>query len=164
MFKFVLKSGGHVDLAGKEYKKGDTITTPINLAEKFRNKFRLVSEDAVKPEKEPKIVSPEDVHSVEQESEDTTSTPASAIRNVKPTITKDDLDEESEYGEDVTDEFPIAKDVELQVFVKKAWYTVVDPENGNVESDPKLRKKAVNPFLEEYLEDEDEDLEDEDEE
>lgn len=172
MFTFVLKSGSYVDLACKKYKKGDTIVTSINLAKKFRNKFELISEDFIKPEKEPKIPEPAAINSEEQELEDTASNPVSPIRNINPkTEKKAKKVKVSEHGENVTSEFPIAKDVELQVFVKKNWYVVVDPETGEVENDKKLRKDAVNSFLEEYLEegkdddeDEYEDLDEDDEE
>jgi len=70
---------------------------------------------------------------------------------------------ESEYGVDVTKEFPTASEVELKVFEKLKWFTVVDPDNNEVLNDKKLRRDKVEGFLADYLRDEEDEDEDENE-
>ena len=73
--------------------------------------------------------------------------------------------EESEHGVDVTSDFPIVSklDMELKVFEKSKWFTVVDPENDEVLNEKKLRKGKVEGFLKDYLQDDEDGDEDEEE-
>jgi len=59
----------------------------------------------------------------------------------------------SDYGEDVTTEFPTAEQIEVKVFEKSNWFTVIDEVDNSVLNEKKLRRKEVEPFLIQYLED-----------
>ncbi len=77
--KFELLGGGHVDENLKQYKKGDTITSSLNLDKLFKNKFRLLTERHVdkptkkKSKKEPEIPTSPDTVEIETDAENTVS-------------------------------------------------------------------------------------------
>ncbi len=121
------------------YKKGSIVDTDLDLCERFsKEKFERMHElertRGTVSAKKPSIPPP-----VDKGKGDTTSEPLST------------------YGKDVTSEFPTAADVEVKVFRKNKAYTVVDLEDNGVLNEDKLRRKDVEPFLEQYLGEEDED-------
>jgi len=133
--KFRLKKncGSHVE-GGKIYKAGDIIETDNDLAAIFHGKdangnnrpgkFELIHDESLK----------------DTGKEDTT--------RVRPDIAPPAA---NEYGKDVSSEFPTADKVDVLVFEKSKWYTVVDKADGEVLSEKRLRRKDVEPFLEQYL-------------
>ena len=138
---FKVKNGEHRGRDKKVYKKGDIIESKADLRRIFRGKFREVhGKGPSSPEdvEKPKIPGPADEGGEDKE----VASPPKSDTTEKP----------SEYGVKVTSEFPTAKKVKLDVYRKAFWHVVVDPENGNVLNDKKLRKKDVEPFLAQYRE------------
>jgi len=147
-----------VDKKGKQHliKPGEIFESHRDLIAKFckgksgsRCRFEKVHPDGVPdPDESPNIPSPGAVADTGG-GEDTTSPPI-----IHP-----------DFGEDITSEFPLAKEKEVKVYVKKHWCQVVDEtEDGEeVLNDAKLRKKHVNKFLEDLEEVEDDEEEDEEE-
>jgi len=134
------------------YKAGSKVSSDEDLVNKWPGKFELlsVSDEGSVP------VAPE--------------IPVPVVK--KDFVTDKDMEEpiiktpkEGKHGIDVSDAFPTAAKVELKVFEKSKWFTVVDPDNDEVLNEKKLRKDKVEAFLADYLpddDDEDEDEEDED--
>jgi len=146
---FKLKRGSHLDAKGKVYKKGATIESSRDLVKIF-GKVKFERDHAAEQrtgvpviDKKPAIPSP--VVKTEKS------------KKVEEPKNTDTVKESSKYGKDVTSNFPTADDVEVDVFEKAKWYTVIDRADGEVLNTKKLRKKSVEPFLEQYLEEEDED-------
>ena len=128
------------------YKAGDKVPSDEDLVAKYPNKFELVSgqssEGGVAVATAPDIPVPRKVKGKGKSS-----------KSQSP----DEMSKESEHGVDVTEDFPTAAKVELKVFEKSKWFTVIDPDNGEVLSEKKLRKDKVEDFLADYLQDDDED-------
>lgn len=129
------------------HKAGSKVSSDEDLVNKWPGKFELlsVSDEGPVPTA-PKIPTP-------------------VVK--KDSVAEKDMEEpdiktpvENEHGVDVSKAFPTAAEVELRVFEKSKWFTVVDPENGEVLNEKKLRKDKVEAFLAEYLPD-DEDIDDE---
>mgnify|MGYP000303666217 CR=1 FL=1 len=74
---------------------------------------------------------------------------------------EDDEEEEEDYGNDVTDEFPEAEEIEAQVFKKGRRYTLLLDDE---EAHENLTKKALTEKLSEFESDEEEEADDDDEE
>jgi len=146
LFKLKDKVGGHSE-NGKIYKAGDTIESPHDLVDLFPNKFIRVDNvsaggEGIAVPATPTIPEPTKGEGV---SIPPPPSPESKLEPESPV--------ESKHGVDITDEFPIASKVQLQVFKKGAWYTVVDPDDGEVMNEKKLRASQVTSFLQEYEED-----------
>jgi len=155
-FRLKPRCGNHIerDKKGKPvtYKSGDIVESDRDLVTAFPGKFEVVpgqfSEDGV-------VTAPNIPEPSKKEKKITISP--------KKAISKKTEIPESEYGVDVTKEFPTASEVELKVFEKSKWLTVVDPDNNEVLNDKKLRRDKVEGFLADYLRDEEDEDEDEDE-
>ena len=158
------------DFIGKPDAKGNRIThkaldriqSDEDLETKWPGRFTLISaSDELPASKAPKIP---DGKKVKKDKKTTLE----VEYNKDGTVYKDMEDPikkipvENEHGVDVSKDFPTAAKVDLQVFEKSKWFTVVDPDNGEVLNDKKLRKSKVEDFLADYLDD-NEDAEDEDE-
>ena len=160
-FRIKLKCGSHTQ-DGKKYIAGDTIESNVDLAKIFP--FKFVKIEGIAPVNED--VAPPDIPMLQEEGkEDSASkslepsfpeveTQQSNATIPLPSETKEEeiKEEESEYGKDVTAKFPSASKVKLKVYVKSNWYSVVDPDDGEVLNEKKLRKRAVTEFLKDYLE------------
>ena len=172
MFRLKLRSGNHVERYKKgelvTYKAGSVVSSDRDLVALFPDKFELISgRDLGKVATTPNIPKLSKKKKSDLEDKD-------VIRNKDGTVYKDMEDpgfgvktsEESKYGIDVTEGFPTALKVGLNVFEKSRWFTVVDPENDEVLNEKKLRKDKVEGFLKDYLHDEEEkeDEDDDDEE
>lgn len=141
--------GDHVevDKQGKPHliKPGETFESHRDLIAKFCKgkpgegcKFEKVHPDEITPPDEsPNIPSPGAIADTGGEDDDTSP----------PII-------HPEFGEDITSEFPLAKEKEVKVYIKKHWCQVVDETEGEEEvlNDSKLRKKNVDAFLEDLEE------------
>lgn len=117
------KFGAHY-IRGKTYEPGDVIDTPFDLAAAFPEKFeRIDSDDESSP---PSTKGPAGAEELEQ-----LEAPA--------TITSE---------EDVTEEFPLAKELGVYVVRRDAdgKYAVVHPEQGLL-SDLLSTPRTVNLFL-----------------
>lgn len=136
---FKVLRGSHYQ-GKKIYKKGETVESFRDLVAVFgKKKFerdypaeqRTVSVARAKPN------IPLPVDDVEEEVEE---------------IEDDDKVEEplSIHGENVTSEFPTAEKVDMIIFVKANWYSVIDKRDNKVLNKKKLRRKEVEPFLEQY--------------
>jgi len=150
LFRLKQRCGNHVE-NGKIYEPGDIIETGRDLSSKFRNKFERIHEalkDTGKKDTD-EIKRPNIPPSV-GEGGDTGLNPSPES---SPISDEEIVEENLEYGEDVTSEFPTAEKLEVKVFEKSKWYTIVDTSDGEVLNEKKLRKKDVIPFLEQYLED-----------
>jgi len=133
---FKIKRGTHYGRDGKVYKKGEKVESTRDLVAVFSpGKF----ERDFAAEQKAGIV--------------TVSKP-----NIPPPV-----DKKSEYGKDVTSEFPTAETVEVMVFEDSKWYTIVDKADDSVLNEKKLRRKNVEPFLKQYLDEGADDEEDTDE-
>ena len=157
MFKLKERSGGHkvashVDENGREVKPGDVIESSSDLEKLFRNKFERMPETVQGPIPKPSIPIPLPGQSIEDKGgvdADTSQTPPDSPDSKD----KDEEKTEGEYGKDVSALFPVAGEVEMKVFEKNHWYTVVDTEDGEVMNEKKkLRKEEVTGFLEQYRE------------
>ena len=145
------------------YKSGDRVSSDEDLVTKWPGKFGLVGAYDEGPVSDaPEIPTPSDKKAKKDAKGKVTKTKTSKI---EPPA-------EGKHGIDVTKDFPTAATVELQVFEKSKWFTVIDPDNGEVLNEKKLRGKHVEDFLKDYLpdnedtndEDDDEDEDDDDEE
>lgn len=156
---FRLRKGcGNHEQNGRLYKPGDIIETSLDLPSMFKaNKFERIR-------KTKGHTGPADTGTVIATKTRPPSSP-----------TAEDVPEEDKnpranrgYGKDVSSEFSTAKEAAVKVFRKGNWFLVVDKNDGQVLNEKKLRRKEVEPFIEQYLnppeEDdvEDEDVEDED--
>lgn len=156
LFRLKKGCGQHVG-NGKLYKPGDVIETSRDLPTIFHGKDASGRNRPGKFEK------------VYEDLKDTGAKDTSRIRkpNIPPGVspkqeTKKVVDEESVHGKDVTSEFPTAEKVGVKVFEKSRWFTVVDTQDNSVLNEKKLRKKDVEPFLEQYLDIDDDGTPDED--
>ncbi len=150
------KCGDHVEVdqqgKRKTIKPGETFESHRDLIAKFckgksgeQCKFEKVhSDDVPAPDESPNIPSPGALDDIGGGGSDT----------FPPTL-------HPEFGENITSEFPLAKEMEVKVYIKKHWCQVIDEtEDGEeVLNESKLRKKNVNGFLEELEEEVEEDEE-----
>lgn len=131
---FKVLAGSHSQ-DGVLYKKGSIITSYNDLVQLFgEGKFKEV--DALEYEKAQKKV------------------PQKKVINVAPKeeVEEDDEDEESSFGEDVTDRFSSAEDNDLKVFKSDEGYTVVDSDEPSIALNKKpLLKVKVAGFIEKYI-------------
>ena len=156
LFRLKEKSAPHRDANGKVYEAGDTIESDDDLAAMWPTKLDLVSGS---PE-QGNIPTPPSIPQPKVKKGGAESKAAS------PKPVKDEVEEEGEYGKDVTSNFSGAKEKGFKVFTKANWFTVVDANDGERMNEKKLHKDGVVSFLEKYEspdEDKDEDDEDEDE-
>jgi len=137
---FKVKRGTHYK-GGVVYKKGDLVDTSIDLVARFgKAKFER-----------------------DFKAEGATGGPISGTKPAIPTSTNESRTVKavtkplppSPYGKDVTSNFPTAKDVDVTIFERAKWHTVVDNTDGEVLNEKKLREKDVGAFLEQYLSNED---------
>jgi len=119
---------------GKVYRKGDTIETSLDLVAMF-GKARFERNFEAEQRTGSVVVNKPDIPPPVDEAE----------------TQFDGSDDSIDYGEDVTSEFPTAEKIEVLVFEKLKWYTVVDKADGEVLNEKKLRRKDVEPFLGLYL-------------
>ncbi len=165
MFLLKKKCGNFIGPPDEEgnrttYKSGDKVPSDEDLVTKWPGKFELVGR--YKEEDTPDA--PDFPSKSEKKSKSKKATKKEDIKT-KSSKSPQKIPVVSKYGVDVTEDFPTAAKVKLQVFEKLKWFTVIDPDNGEVLNEKKLRKRNVESFLEEYVPDEDEDAEeDEDEE
>ncbi len=155
LFKFKNKRCGDHYQDGKCYKgpstdggKGDIVESSSDLSVMYPAKFERAYEaeqraGGIVSHNIPNI--PVNVTPLTDEGEDKTEEQVS-----EPSLS-------SLYGEDVTAEFPTAKHIQAKVFEKSNWFTVLDDEDNSVLNEKKLRRKDVEPFLVQYLEDDEED-------
>jgi len=147
---FKVKRGTHYR-DGKVYKKGDTMESPIDQVaiygkERFERDFEAEQKAGIVViDSKPNIPPPVGV-GVDKDGDDAEIT--------SPSL--------SEYGKDVTSEFPTAEEMSVTVFEKSKWFTVVDADDNEVLNEKKLRRKDVEPFLEQYLDENEEDEDNED--
>lgn len=157
-FELLKEAGSHIHTDGKTYKAGDVIESNVNLENMFRGKFKKVYEapkikSKVKqpdiPKKKPIISTPT---KGKGEGKKAKATPPANEPPPEPEVSKPITEHKySEYGADVSAEFPLAERVELVICEQAHWYTVIDPEDNEVMNKTKLRKDAVNDFLEQYV-------------
>lgn len=144
LFRLKEKCGHHVE-DGKIYKSGDIIETERDLPTIFHGK------DAKGRNRSGKF---ERVH---ENLKDTGTKDTSRIQrpNIPPGVSPKQktkvANKESAHGEDVTSEFPTAEKVEVKVFEKSRWFTVIDTQDDSILNEKKLRRKEVELFLEQYL-------------
>jgi len=166
---FILQGGQHIDENGKVYNKGDSITSSLPLDKIFKNKF-IIDHTATQTgafQQQSVVVDKPDIPVLsqvpfdEEGGADASSVPPTSDQNPSEQLTTDD---HPKYGKDISADFDIAEEVGLKVYCKSAWCVVIDPENGDVMNEAKLRKKDVVEFLEQYLDDDldDDDLDDDD--
>ncbi len=162
---FRLNGGGHVQ-NGKAYKKGDIIRTSLNLNRMFGSKFVRVHEDLddtgttdtsgfKKPQIPPPVVDKKAAKEPEpvEDAEELNDVDVEEVEEVEEKEEAEEKEQpEGKHGKDVSSEFETAKTIEVSVFEKKNWFTVVDKQDGAVLNDKKLRRKAVEPFLKQYVE------------
>jgi len=164
LFKLKQKVGLHRQ-NGRIFGPGDVVESNEDLTKKFRGKFNEVKgeelspgvDDKFKRRKPPIPVPPVPMVPVEE---------AKSKAKEKTAVEKINVD--PELGKDITADFPEAKEIGLKVFVNPhKWCQVVDANNDNkILNEKKLRKKDVDDFLHQYLneEDEEEEIEEDEEE
>ncbi len=126
-YRYKLIAGGHRDVDGRDYVKGDTITTSRPLDEVFgKTKFQKIKE----PEKNLKLTKPK--------------------KKVEPIIEEE---QESLDGTDVTVNFPLASVNDFLVSRKGRWHYVYDKKDVTVPLNEKgLSSKDVSSFVHDLLE------------
>jgi len=135
---FKLKRGKHCQRDNKVYKKGDTVESSLDLVTVFgKAKFERDYE-AEKKIGIAAVISKPNI-----------SPPVDKVEDKGEGKSKSVL---SPFGKDVTSEFPAAEKIEVSVFEKSRWYTVVDEADDSVLNKKSLRRKEVEPFLNQYLE------------
>jgi len=150
---FKLKKGTHLQ-RDKVYKKGDRVESLRDLVaifskEKFERDYEAEQRagiDAVAVDSKPAIPPPVDKGADKIEK--------------SPPLPEPKF--ESVHGKNVTSEFPTAEEIEVEVFEKLKWYTIVDLADGEILNKKKLRRKDVQSFLEQYLDEKEDGEEDED--
>jgi len=138
LFKLKKRCGDHYQ-NGKRYRAGDIVESSLDLCVRFPAKFERDFAAEQKANTAPAVSKPNIPPPVDKGGDKNKPSPLS-----------------TKYGEDVTSKFPTAEEVEVLVFEKSKWYTVVDKADGEVLNEKKLRRKDVEPFLGQYLSDEDE--------
>lgn len=149
LFLLKPKCGNHIGPPDKEgnrttYKSGDRVSSDDDLVARYPSKFELAPGQS----QEGRVATAPDIP--------TPSKSTIKSKSKKSEISNIPEPEKSEYGIDVTEEFPTASKVELKVFEKSRWFTVVDPDNNEVLNDKKLRRDKVEGFLVGYLPEEEE--------
>lgn len=147
--RFKVLAGSHRE-GGRTYNKGDVVDSAQDLAdihgtdkfERLQDVFASAPAEATKVQKvgeeKPIPLSDEELQSFSEEEE-----------------VHDGVPEESERH-DVTDEFDVAKEndfvVLCQSYKNRKWYYVTDSDGKQLSPEKGLTKKAVEPFILEYLE------------
>jgi len=157
-------------------QKNDIVESDQDLCKVFCNKFKRLYQEEIDearlPDK-PDIPKPELTNSppsrrvtAKGEGEDD-SLPGSSPKPESEENEEEGVDEDfeddtptkdettTEHGIDVTSEFPTAAKVDLKVFKKGQWHTVIDPDDGTVLNEKKMRADKVDDFLQQYQETED---------
>jgi len=134
MTVFRLTGGMHVDEKGEVFRSGDLVPSQKPLDKIFRNKFIKVSQEDLEQEKPPMPEKP----------------PISKVAKKKKTAKKKKRKSKKDSEKIVTDQFPAASVVDLEVYQKGSRYNVKDPNTGNVVNAMMLKKAEVTPFLKAY--------------
>lgn len=154
--RFRLLAGEHVEGTGEErevYVKGDTVESDKDLEKKFVNKFeRLADKEpaAVKSANKAKAVAEEDETEDEYDSDENSG----GNKNLDPVGSNSSAKLTSKLGENVTDDFELAKEAGLSVFRKgKKSHFVVEPEDTNapLNDEPLQSKQQVDSFVKKYI-------------
>lgn len=152
--KFRLLEGIHQDAAGKNYKKGDIVPSTSNLVELFQHKFAEVEPDtkASQPTAPKELPAAPDQDKAKVEG----AQPEAKKDDDKPAedapLSHPDGKGRGELGEDVTENFPEAKDADLKVFTKGGWHYVTEPDKTDKALNEKaLKKDGVAPFIKKFL-------------
>lgn len=128
--KFRLLHSVHI-AQGHTYQKGDIVTSNADLTQRFPLKFE-------KLESEPVTVAPSRAVSAPSEAPVVPSTPKAGST--------------SPFGEDVSEDFPIAGESDLRVYQKGTSFFVVDPDDADTALNPKaLKGPEVAKFIKNYL-------------
>lgn len=115
----------------KVYKRGEIITSPLNLIEMFPNKFEEVHETRLPVRK---------------------AAPAPA-REVSEREVSEPVRGKNKFGKDITANYESAEDAGFQVFIdKEGAVTVVDEDAPEVAlNEVPLRKSKVDSFIAKHL-------------
>lgn len=137
---FKVKSGLHKD-GDKVYKVGSLIESDKDLSQIFKNKFEKVETktEVITPNKglTPSLPSV-DIDKGAGEP----STPASKS-NEQPN---------SDFGKDITKQFPKAKEIGCKVFEKQNKLFLLDEVDGEILNAEPLNKDEIDKFIKQYLE------------
>jgi len=139
--------GGNHQQDGKTYKTGDIVESKHDLAKAFKGQFERIyeQESAKSAQSSPPL-------SEGRGKNGSTSSPPSP-NGEGGAGAGGDGSKPSEFGDDVTEQFPDAVKAELKVYATKGgWFTVVDPDGNKALSEKKLRQDAVPEFLKQYVE------------
>lgn len=128
--KFVLIGGTHIDKTGS-YQTGDIVKSVHDLTIVFPNKFRLVAEEEIPP--------------VSEEKEDSEGVKTPSISENKPTKAETDKECNIE-GEDITDQYELAKEKNVLVYKKGAWFNIYNKDSEELIVGP-VRKIKVEKAL-----------------
>lgn len=128
--KFRLLHSVHI-AQGHTYQKGDIVTSNADLTQRFPLKFEKLASDPV-------VDAPSRAVSEQTEAPVVPSTPKGG--------------EMSPFGEDVSEDFPIAGESDLRVYQKGTSFFVVDPDNAGTALNPKaLKGPEVTKFIKNCL-------------
>lgn len=142
--KFRVIEGKHHQ-GGKSYYKGgpngDVVESKVDLAAKFANKFVRVDDQTSEPRDRSSTFDKPDV----------TDNPTKH-RDKVAADKQDGGTGTSVLGEDVTEDFELAKENGLVVFKDGKNFNVVEPEAIDKPLNPKpLKQSAVDKFVEDYV-------------
>lgn len=161
---FRLKNGVHKQY-GNVYRTGDIVPSAIRLDKVFKNRFELVKGmECTPPVKDGSPTLPEPEETVQEDNEEEViDTPAPDTDDDMDEYETDDEDEDieedddedeeveevdlSQYGKEVTDNYPKAKKKGCRVFKKGAWATILDATDNKVLNEKGVRIGDVNSFI-----------------
>jgi len=152
-FKLKKGVGVHTHTDGKTYEAEEIIESDVNLENAFRGKFEKVYEppEIKKKIPQPTIAKKKPIISTPAKGKGEDKVAPHTKSSPKPAVTEPKTEHKySEYGKDISAEFPLAEVVQLVVCERAHWCTVIDPEDDEVMNPTKLRKKDVPKFLEQY--------------
>lgn len=136
--KFIfVEKGVHVGKDGQRHTEGAIIESSVDLTVSFPGRFKKI--DSVSP-----------VSSKQMAPAMLTVTRAG---DPPPPSPRPREIKKIDFGAEVTHQFPKAEDAGLKVFRKGGVHTVVDADEPNLPlHDKGMKKVAVGPFIDSYLE------------
>lgn len=133
MFRFKVLGGG-LNHKGQDYHKGDIVETNVRLDELFGEQFKLLDSEEDRAFRRDKVKEP--------------PPSKSSPRPSPKTEIVEEEEEEEDFGEDVTDKYPIAKKNDYIVRCNDDGYFVFDLDEPDYPLNPKpLAKTKVTTFI-----------------
>lgn len=134
-YTFINKGGQHVLGDGTKVNKGETFESDVDLRKDFPNKFELVGDGASTPVNAKGGKDTDDA--------DDADTGKSGAKDKAP----------KDAPEDVTSDFKVDEEGSLSVIKEKGKWNVYEDGDETPINEKPLAKGKVQPFIDDYLED-----------